>query len=438
MKKKVLIITYYWPPAGGPGVQRWLKFVKYLREFDVEPIVYAPENPHYPIIDKSFEQEIPPDLTVLKRPIFEPYAMASVFSGKKTKEISSGLITEKKQSPVERMLLWVRGNIFIPDARKFWVKPSVRYLSKYLRKENIDTVITTGPPHSVHLIGVALKKKTGARWIADFRDPWTSISYHEKLKLSGSSRRKHKKLEQEVLHKADHLLVTSYTTADEFREKTGTPVEVITNGYDLTFTEKVEEDKTFTIAHIGSLLTERNPLILWEALSELTAEHKDFADNLALKFTGTVSSEVLNTLKEYGLDQYLTLHGYVSHEEALKLQRSARILLLIEMDKEETRGIIPGKLFEYMVARRPIIAIGPEGWDVARIIAETGAGTTFTYREKDAVKDKLFQSYERFLWNKLKVSPSGVQKYSRKALANKLANLILENDNKKENEEGRP
>ena len=416
-------------------MQRWLKFVKYLGEFGVEPVVYAPENPHYPVTDKSFEKEIPQDITVLKRPVFEPYAIASVLAGKKTKEISSGLIREKKQSSVEKILLWIRGNLFIPDARKFWVKPSVHYLSGYLREENIDTVITTGPPHSVHLIGMGLKKKTGVRWIADFRDPWTSISYHEKLKLSGSSRRKHQELEREVLNRADRLLVTSFTTADEFREKTGTPIEVITNGYDLTFTENVEPDKTFTIAHIGSLLTERNPLILWEALAELTAEHKDFADNLVLKFAGTVSNEILNTLEEYGLSKYLVLPGYVSHEEALKLQRSARILLLIEMNREETRGIIPGKLFEYMVAKRPVIAIGPEGWDVARIITETGAGTTFTYAEKGALKDKLFRSYERFLWNKLKVSPSGVQKYSRRALANKLANLILENGPVKENGE---
>ncbi|MGS2763642.1 glycosyltransferase family 4 protein [Sinomicrobium sp. M5D2P9] len=417
-------------------MQRWLKFVKYLGEFDVDPVVYVPENPHYPIVDKSFEKEVPGNITVLKRPIFEPYAMASVFSGKKTKDISSGLITEKKQSPVEKILLWVRGNLFIPDARKYWVKPSVRYLSVYIKRENIDTVITTGPPHSVHLIGMGLKKKTGARWIADFRDPWTSISYHEKLKLSESSRRKHERLERQVLNKADHLLVTSFTTADEFKEKTKTPIEVITNGYDLTFTEKVEPDKTFTIAHIGSLLTERNPLILWEALAELAAEHKDFADNLVLKFAGTVSNEVLSALEEHGLTKYLILPGYVSHEEALRLQRSARVLLLIEMDKEETRGIIPGKLFEYIIAKRPIVAIGPEGWDVARIITETGAGTTFAYTEKEAVKEKLFQSYERFLWNKLKVSPSGVQKYSRKALANKLANLILENDIQEENEEG--
>ncbi|WP_345725270.1 glycosyltransferase family 4 protein [Sinomicrobium weinanense] len=391
-------------------------------------MVYAPENPHYPIVDKSFEKEVPKDITVLKRPIFEPYALASLFSGKKTKQISSGLISEQKQSFAERALLWIRGNFFIPDARKFWVKPSVRYLSGYLRRENIDTVITTGPPHSVHLIGMKLKERTGIRWIADFRDPWTNISYHEKLKLSRLSQKKHRKLEQKVLNTADRLIVTSYITAEEFRAKTSKLVEVITNGYDPMFVEKTEPDETFTIAHIGSLLTERNPEALWEALAELVREHKDFADSLILKFAGTVSGEVLQSLEKHGLDKYMKLLGYLPHEEALKLQRSSRILLLLEMDKPETRGIIPGKLFEYMAAKRPVIAIGPEGWDVAKIIAETGCGTTFTYPEKEAIKNKLYQSYERYLWNKLKVSPTGIQKYSRKSLAGKLAAIIKEEE----------
>lgn len=421
-----MIITYYWPPAGGPGVQRWLKFVKYLGEFGVEPVVYTPKNPHYPIVDKSFEKEIPGKVTVIKRSIFEPYAMASFFSGKKTKQISSGLINEKQQSPLEKMMLWIRGNLFIPDARKFWIKPSVRYLSGYLRRENITTVITTGPPHSLHLIGMELKKRIGVRWIADFRDPWTSISYHEKLKLSRSSQEKHRKLERQVLNEADRIIATSFTTADEFRTITSQPVEVITNGYDLAYTEKVEQDKTFTIAHIGSLLTERNPEMLWEALAELVREHKDFADNLVLKFAGVVSSEVKQSIADHGLGKYLRILGYITHEEALKLQRASQLLLLIEMDKPETRGIIPGKLFEYMAAKRPVIAIGPEGWDVSRIIAETACGTTFTYAEKEALKNKLFKSYERFLWNKLKVSPTGMQKYSRKSLAGKLAAIVLE------------
>ncbi|WP_236636905.1 glycosyltransferase [Sinomicrobium soli] len=426
-KPKVLVITYYWPPAGGPGVQRWLKFVKYLPDFGVEPVVYVPENPSYPVVDSSFEKEVPPGMEVLKHPVFEPYAFASWFSGrKKTREISSGVIADKKQSFAEKLMLWVRGNFFIPDARVFWVKPSVRFLKSYLEKENIRVIITTGPPHSLHLIGMRLKKQCGVHWIADFRDPWTTIGYHRKLKLSHYARKRHEALEKEVLHTADRVVATSFTTADEFREKSGRAVEVITNGYDPTYTGAVVPDETFTIAHIGSLLTERNPVMLWEALAELASEHKDLAANLVLKLAGTVSPEVTDTIRRCGLEPYVRPEGYVSHEEALRLQRAASVLLLIEIDRPETRAIIPGKLFEYLDARRPVIAIGPEGWDVTRIMEETGMGPTYTYGQKEMVKTRIFRCYERFLRHKHAMTPSGLQKYSRRSLANRMANLVLE------------
>ncbi|HLN95092.1 MAG TPA: glycosyltransferase, partial [Flavobacterium sp.] len=232
MPKKVLIVTYYWPPAGGPGVQRWLKFAKYLPDFGIHPVVYIPENPHYPLIDEALCADVPQNITVLKGKIVEPYGLASVFSRNKTKKISSGLIpSNRKQSFMERLFLWVRGNLFIPDARVLWVKPSVRRLAAYIDKEGIDTVITSGPPHSLHLIGLKLKKTRPVRWIADFRDPWTTIGYHDKLKLSGYAARRHKTLEASVLNTADLVVVTSQTTKAEFQALTATPIEVITNGY---------------------------------------------------------------------------------------------------------------------------------------------------------------------------------------------------------------
>ena len=173
--KRALIITYYWPPAGGPGVQRWLNFVKYLGEFDVEPVVYAPQNPHYPILDEDLLQQIPTGVEVIKQPVKEPYRLAGMFSKKKTRRISSGIISEKSPGIIEKLMLYIRGNYFIPDARVGWVKPSVKFLKDYLKEHSFDTIITTGPPHSLHLIGLQLKEISGIRWIADFRDPWTTI-----------------------------------------------------------------------------------------------------------------------------------------------------------------------------------------------------------------------------------------------------------------------
>ncbi|MGM0392186.1 MAG: glycosyl transferase family 1, partial [Bacteroidota bacterium] len=340
--KKVLIITYYWPPAGGPGVQRWLKFVKYLRDFDIEPVVYIPENPDYPLMDETLKNEIPKDISILKKRIFEPYFLAGMFSKKQTSTISSGIINaEKEQSFIQKLLLFIRGNFFIPDARKFWVKPSIKYLSEYIQKNNIDTIITTGPPHSVHLIGLGLKEKQAIRWIADFRDPWTSIGYHKKLKLTETSEIKHKNLEKKVLKEASDIITTSFTTKAEFEKLTNTTITVITNGYDFLPTSEVKLDEKFTISHIGSLLSGRDPKNLWLVLGELVKEDLDFSKDFQLKLVGAVSDEVVNSIKNSGLQEHFDLIGYVSHPEALRIQRSSQVLLLVEINSEETRGIIP-------------------------------------------------------------------------------------------------
>ncbi|MBE9481851.1 MAG: glycosyl transferase family 1, partial [Bacteroidetes bacterium] len=174
--KKVLIITYYWPPSGGAGVQRWLKFVKYLREFGWEPIVYTPENPEAPDIDNSLEKDIPDNLTVIKRKIWEPYTAYKKFIGQeKEQKINAGFLSENKKPKLsENISVWIRGNFFIPDARKFWIKPSVKFLTNYLKNNPVDAMISSGPPHSMHMIALGLKQRLGIPWLADFRDPWTN------------------------------------------------------------------------------------------------------------------------------------------------------------------------------------------------------------------------------------------------------------------------
>jgi len=426
--KKLLIITYYWPPAGGPGVQRWLKFVKYLPDFNVQPIVYIPENPTYPIIDNGLQSEVSDKAVILKHKIVEPYGLASFFGKNKTKKISSGIIpNQKKQSFLEKTLLWVRGNIFIPDARFLWVKPSVKYLKKYIQENNIDTIVTSGPPHSLHLIGLQLKQELGVTWLADFRDPWTTIGYHKALKLSSYAEKKHKALEHEVLNTADTIIVTSKTTKAEFEAITTQPITVITNGYDVEQVTKQPLDEKFTVAHIGSFLSERNPRILWKALKELTKEHQDFAADFQLKLLGAVSQEVLDTISEFKLNHFVLNLGYVSHQEAVAHQRKSQVLLLIEIDSEDTKSIIPGKVFEYMVSERPIVAIGPEGSDFAEIITSTNTGVFFTYDEKEKLKALLLKYYHDYKANNLKVHAVGLQQYSRKSLTEQLAKLLTPN-----------
>lgn len=423
--KKVLIITYYWPPAGGPGVQRWLKFVKYLPDFGIQPIVYIPENPTYPIVDEGLVAEVSDKAIILKKKIFEPYGFASIFSKNKTKKISSGIIpNQKKQSLMEKTFLWIRGNAFIPDARVFWVKPSVKFLEKYIAENQIETIITSGPPHSLHLIGLGLKRKSNVKWIADFRDPWTTIGYHNKLKLSISASKKHKELEFEVLNATDTIIVTSNTTKKEFEALTSKPIEVITNGFDVEKVEKQSLDKKFSLAHIGSFLSERNPRILWKCLKEIIKENPDFKKDFELKLIGAVSQEVLDTISEFKLDKYVNNLGYVSHKTAVEHQRKSQVLLLIEIDSEETKSIIPGKLFEYMASERPIVAIGPEGSDFAAIIQNTNTGVFAKYDEIEKLKSSILLYYAKFKEGNLKANAVGLQQYSRKSLTEKLAKLL--------------
>ena len=465
--KKVLIITYYWPPAGGPGVQRWLKFVKYLRDFDIEPVVYIPENPHYPIEDASLEKEIPKNIKIYKQPLFEPYGLAKILSSKKTKRISSGIIQVKNQSFLEKGMLWVRGNFFIPDARKYWVRPSVKFLLKVLEDDNLqadlkngstfretassfhqkvnmpqkdisvneqdkasadtfefDAVITTGPPHSVHLIGQELKAKKGVQWLADFRDPWTSIGYHKELKLISSSKKKHKKLEHSVLNDADHIIVTSPETEREFQQITRQPITVITNGHDSNYIGDADLDKDFTISHIGSLLTGRNPKNLWKVLSQIASENSVFRADLQLEFMGVVSKDVMDSLYRFELGPYIKMRGYGSHSEAQRRQQCSQVLLLVEIDSEETKGIIPGKLFEYMAAQRPILALGPKNWEAGKIIGETQAGALFDHASHDDLKQTILAWYSAFKKGNLVSKANNIEKYSRRALTEQLAKLL--------------
>ncbi|MDD7885873.1 glycosyltransferase family 4 protein [Flavivirga sp. 57AJ16] len=425
MKKKVLIITYYWPPAGGPGVQRWLKFVKYLPEFNIDPIVYIPDNPNYPLLDESLSSEVSDEITILKYPIKEPYKLAGVFSKKSSKTISKGIISDhKKQSFIEKVMLYIRGNFFVPDARIAWVKPSVGYLSKYISEKNIKTIITTGPPHSLHLIGLRLKEELGVKWLADFRDPWTTIGYHKQLKLTKASKEKHITLEKQVLNTADQVIVTSFTTKKEFSKITSRPIEVITNGYDYEPAGELELDSKFSISHIGSLLSKRNPEVLWDVLSDLVNENNGFSKDFQLNFIGAISENVLGSIKNKGLSNYVNKVGYVSHKEAVVFQKKSQVLLLIEIDSEDTKCIIPGKLFEYMVSNRPIIAIGPKDSDVGKIIKETNTGSYFNYDAYESLKTTILACYKAFRNKNLQSFPIGLQKYSRKQLTQQLIEVI--------------
>lgn len=426
--KKILIITYYWPPAGGPGVQRWLKFTKYLPEFGYDTFVYVPENPSYPILDETLSKDINPNVKIVKNKIWEPYQLAEKLNPK-NKAYKGGHFEKKEnQSFMSKLSVFVRGNFFIPDARKFWVNPSVDYLKDFLHKENIDTIVTSGPPHSLHLIGLKLKKQLpNLKWLADFRDPWTQISYHKELKLTSWAAKKHEDLEREVMQKADVILATSYTDGENFKKIGAKRVEVITNGFE-EVKQLVEKDQNqFHITYSGGLEMLRNPTALWKALAEILQENSSFKEDFKLNFYGSLASDVKQTIVDAGLNQNLIVHGYVSHQESLNAINQANILILTNFDNDASKGIIPGKLFEYMATGNPILAIGPTDADVEKILKKTQAGDYFMHNEVAEIKSFILSIYQQWLANpnqKFVTNEEEVQQFNRRNLTKKLAEIV--------------
>lgn len=423
--KKVLIITYYWPPSGGSGVQRWLKFVKYLQDFGIQPVVYTVNNPNYAIVDESLESEVPSDIEVLKNSIWEPNDVLSFFKKKSTK-VSSGFLSTNPTF-TGKALQYIRANYFIPDARKFWIKPSVRYLKKYLKGNDIDVVISSGPPHSMHLIALGLKKDHNVKWIADFRDPWTEIDYFDQLPLTKKAFTKHENLEKEVLLKSDKVLVIGKTMKESYK-KYSNNISVLTNGFDTDSKEDltiVELDKRFSITHIGLMNADRNPKVLWEVLLEIINENKFFKEDLEIKLVGSIADEVEKELRKFDSKTIVKI-SYVSHEEVKEYQRKSQVLLLAVNNVASAKGVITGKIFEYLQAKRPILAIGPRDGDLAEILNETNSGTIVGFQEKEELKAEILKLYSQFKKGVLAVDSKNIDQYHRKRLTEKLANIIKE------------
>lgn len=425
-RKRVLIICYYWPPAGGSGVQRHLKFAKYLRDFGWEPVIYTAKNGEYPEYDQSLLAEIPSGIEVVKRSIIEPYTFYKWFAGKRQKDrITPNFFSQKNPGLFNRLAIFLRSNFFIPDARMWWVKPSVAYLEKYLSKKPVEVIVSTGPPHSLHLIAKEIKRKLHIPWIADFRDPWTNIDYFEKLSLLPFAEEKHRRLEQEVLRQADKVVTVSPTWAKELGQLGERQVEVITNGFDETdFVSPKKLDEKFTIVHPGMFSKARNHEVFWEAISELVMEHPFFAKDLQIQFYGITDPAVAKSAERFGLSSYVAVYPYKPHDEIIQVMASAWVLFLSVHDSANLMGFVPGKLFEYLASHRPILCIGPEEGDSARIIKETGAGVVSGFKDKIKLKRNLMVLYSDYTNGRQEDGNRDIDKYTRRELTRKLAHLL--------------
>jgi glycosyltransferase involved in cell wall biosynthesis len=322
--------------------------------------------------------------------------------------------------------LWVRANFFIPDARRWWIRPSARYLAKYLAEHPVDVVVTTGPPMSVHLIGLKLKKKQNLRWLADFRDPWTSVDFYHELNLMKWADRKHHRLEREVLEIADAVTVISRGMAEDFKRIVDRPYAVITNGYDEDDfrTEEIPLDGKFSIAHFGSMGRARNPLALWKVLSDLKAASDDFTRDLVIRLVGSVDYQVLESIRQYGLEENLERTGYLEHGQMVRVMKRSQVLLLVINDTPSAKLIATGKLFEYLAARRPVLCLGPEDGDAAEIIRMTNCGVTIETDSLNKLKKSIEQFYHSFLNDEMKFSLLLSMDFSRQDLTKKLVDVL--------------
>ena len=422
--KKILIITYYWPPSGGAGVQRWLKFAKYLPEFgyEVHVLTVDAEKANYPQEDKSLLDEVPKNIHVHTTATSDPYAIYRLFGRKAP---SSGFANESVEGVsgyVKKLARFIRGNVFIPDPRKGWNKFVLKKANELIDTLGIDTVITTSPPHSTQLIGLELKRKRAVKWIADMRDPWTKIYYVSELLQTNWAKNRNAKLERQVLENADRVITVSQQLADEFcalapRLKKEN-IEVIPNGFDEDdFKINVPLSKDFTIGYMGTITDQYDISALLKAVQSIK-------ERIAFRFIGDVPPNIQKQLREASDNCEFT--GYLNHDKAIVKAASSSVLLLVIPKVEDNKGILTGKLFEYLALKRPILAIGPIDGDAAAILNETGAGKMFDYGDVVDISQFLSTNLNFLNTDDSRNKNTKVEMYSRRALTAQLNQLITE------------
>ena len=411
--KRVLIISYYWPPSGGIGVLRNLKFVKYLRNFGWEPLVFAPENADYPYLDEGNLKDIPDQVQVIKYPIREPFRLFKILTQRKNTPINNIVHVKDKQTWFDNLAIWIRGNFFIPDARALWIKPAVSYLVKYLRENPVDAILTDGPPHTNTVIGTKVAKLTGIPYLADFQDPWTQVDYYKLFKIGKRADRLHKKLEQETFQTACKITIASPTWKKDLMAIGAKEVEVIYYGFD-------EEDFTpltaipdafFTFTHAGLLGTDRSPDNFLQAFADLNQEVPGFKTHARIQLIGQTDHTVIERIQNLGLQEQLIQMGTLPRSQTLQALVNSWVLLLPLNKADNVGGRIPGKFYEYMRTNRPVISLGPSGTDVEQIMQQYSLGKNFPWEDTHDLKDFMRQQYFFFQQRKFE-QPSDRPDYS--------------------------
>lgn len=422
--KTVLILTYYWPPAGGPGVQRVLKFAKYLPFFGWRPVILTVANGEYPAMDDSLVKDTAEDLSVYKTASLEPFFLYRQFTGQKSDDkISTFVLTEDSQAGFKKRLAsFVRGNIFIPDARIGWKPYAVKQGMRLIKNENIDLIFSTAPPMSTHLIAKTLAKKSGLPWVADFRDPWTDVFYYHNLKRTKAAVAVDKRLEKSVLSSANAVITVSSMMKELFQRKASNTYHVIPNGFDTDDFDTIAaapDDGKIHIVHAGHLAVNQNPVGFWAALQKVLKINPQLQHTLQLDFYGSIHSKVHQSLIEFNLESITNFHCYVPHDQLVAVMKRAALLLFVIPNTSYAKGIPTSKLFDYMGAGRPILGIGPEDGDAADFMRMAQCGQVI-----DDSNAKTLETFLKQLGQSITLENENTMQFTRRVLTHNLANIL--------------
>ncbi len=423
--KRLLLLTYYWPPAAGAGVQRWLKMVKYLTDLGWQCTIYCPSNAPYAQRDESLARDLPPGVrTIGTHALDAGHLLAqSGIGGRKGGHapVDSGSV--KSQRGVVK---WLRANLFIPDAKMLWIAPSARYLRRWLMDNPQDLLISTGPPHTMHLIARRLKRSTGIPWLADFRDPWVNIDYMHHLPLTAWARRAHERQERSVLLEADAVTVVTPGWLADYQAIRPHGIHLVPNGYDPADFEHLlpyRPTLPLTLLHIGQLNADRNPHTLWEALALLHAQGRISTELLRVRLIGAVDESIKREAEQRGIAAYLDHQPPLPHSAVPQELRSSGALLLAINDTPTAKSILTGKVYEYLAAGRPIICLGPKDGSAAHLLEETRSGHTFGRDDAQRLAQHLLDLLAQLRGGRLEVEQRGVELYSRASQAADIATI---------------
>ena len=420
ISKKVLIITYYWPPSGGSGVQRWMYFAKYLKQQGWIPFVITVDEKYasYRVLDKSLLTEVD-DIHVTKTKTREPLKWYSLFfTGSKKRGIPQGEV--KKNTITSRLAAFIRGNFFIPDARKGWNIYAGDESIKLIKKENIKIIITTGPPHSTHLIGKRLKSLLGIKWFADFRDPWTDVFYNKDLFRSNWAKKKDARLEKEILLTADAILTTwGGSFVQKLRTKSPEQTfHVLPNGYDAKLMASIKRTNVshFHIVYTGLLTQNQDYRIFTKVLSTLSKNNR-----IRFSLAGQIPESILNFIKDELPMVKVDHKGYLSHEKALRLMKSGDLLLNF-IFKSADEDMISGKIFEYLATEIPVLSIGNPNSEAGNLLAQGSFAEMIPINDKKALQNFIIKAIQEK--GKAENKFPGIVKWSRHELSKDLSELI--------------